>query len=365
MSFSQFIKISQLYGNYRKNSINISENSFNSHPKSLKLSIFRPKTMKDKKLSTNVCFQRNSKLKISNKESFESDFKNKKSINDHKIIYENIIFLLNNLVNDNKENENKLCNILETIYNFIDSININSTIQSDNFSTLNTNKSTKIIKKSSTYNASKKFPLKNKEIKKNEYDYLLYINELHKKLFKLEQELNIKSAKKRTVKENLNLLFKLDSSKFYTLDQLQIRNTSFSINADKNYLRINKLFDKDKRNKNLKISLKDIFNNIEKNEKENAKFYNNKKYLLSHPRLNFNGYIHNNNGRLSTVVNEKINRIPKEAFGVNLHTKLQLNCKSHLQLTFNPIKFRYEKLLENKNKNINMKNKKNSQILVD
>ena len=42
MSFSQFIKISQLYGNYRKNSIKISENSFNSHPKSLKLSIFRP-----------------------------------------------------------------------------------------------------------------------------------------------------------------------------------------------------------------------------------------------------------------------------------------------------------------------------------
>ena len=99
MSFSQFIKISQLYGNYRKNSINISENSFNSHPKSLKLSIFRPKTTKDKKLSTNVFFQKNSKLKISNKESFESDFKNKKSINDHKIIYENIIFLLNNLVN--------------------------------------------------------------------------------------------------------------------------------------------------------------------------------------------------------------------------------------------------------------------------
>lgn len=352
MSFSQFIKINQLYGNYRKQSIKIVENSFSSYHKPLQLSISRPKTTNDKKLATNGFSQKSGKLKIDNRKSFESDLKHKKSINDYNIIYEKIILLLNNLVNDNKENEKQLCKILETIYNFIESIDINSTIQSENFSTLNTNKSTKRIKKSGTYNTSKKFLFKNREIQKNEYDYLLYINELHKQLFKLEHELNIKSAKKRTVKENLNLLFNLDSSKFYTLDQLKIKNTSFSINAEKNHLKINKLLDKDKRNKNLKISLKDIFNNIEKNEKENKKFYNNKKYLLSHPRLNFNGYIHNNNGRLSSLVNEQINRIPKEAFGVNLHTKLQLNCKSHLQLTFNPIKFRYEKLIENKNKDI-------------
>ena len=352
MSFSQFIKISKLFGNYRKNSFNITENSFSSYHKPSKISIFRPKTTKDKKLYNNGFSKKNIKLSIYNKKSFESDLKSKKSMNDYNLIYENIIHLLNNLVNDNKENEKQLCIILETIYNFIDSIDINSTLQSENFSTLNTNKSNKRITKSNTYNTSKKFRLKNREMQKNEYDYLLYINELHKKLFTLEHELNIKSAKKNTVKENLKLLFKLDSSKFYTLDQLKMSNTSFSINVEKNSLSLNKLLDKDKRNKNLKISLKDIFNNIEKNEKENVKFYNNKKYLLSHPRLNFNGYINNNNGRLSSIVNEKINRIPKEAFGVNLHTKLQLNCKSHLQLTFNPIKFRYEKLIENKNKKI-------------
>ena len=212
-----------------------------------------------------------------------------------------------------------------------------------------TNKSTKRIKKSSTCNTSKKFELKNKEIQKNEYDYLIYINELHKKLFKLQHELNIKSAIKRTTKENINLLFKLDPSKYYSMEQLRIRSTSFTINAQKEQYGINKLLENGKKKRNLKISLKDIFNDIEKNEKDDVKFYNNEKYLLSHPRLNFNGYIHNNNGRLSSIVNERINRIPKEAFGVNLHTKLQLNCKSHLQLTFNPIKFRYEKLQANKN----------------
>ena len=349
MSFSQFIKISRIIENYRQKNNKKDHNSFNSYQKPIKISVSRPKTTSDNKISTYGFSQKNTKLKNKNKESFESGLIPKKNIDNYKKIYENIILLLKNIVNENKENEKQLCKILETIYNFIDNIDINNTRQSENFSTLMTNKSTKRIKKSNTCNSPKKFIHKKDEIHKNEYDYLIYINDLHKKLFKLQHELNIKSAKKKTPKENLKLLFALDSSKYYSFDQLKIRNTSFTINAQSNNLRLSSLLEKDRKKKNLKISLKDIFNNIEKNQKENVKFYNNKKYLLSHPKLNFSGYIHNNNGKLSSIINEKINRIPKEAFGVNLHTKLQLNCKSYLQLSFNPIKFRYEKLKRNKN----------------
>ena len=123
----------------------------------------------------------------------------------------------------------------------------------------------------------------------------------------------------------------------------------FSIIPKKKTFVTNKLLEKGKKKFNLKISLKDILDDCEKNSFSENKFYNNKKYLLSHPRLNFNGYIHNNNGKLSSIVNEKINRVPKEAFGVRLHTKFQSNFKSHLQLSFNPIKFRIEKLRANKN----------------
>ena len=349
MSFSQFIKISQTFGHYRQNNTQNNEHSYNNIQKNLKYSTSRPKTTKDKKLSTYGFLRKKNNLKIKINENLENNLMPIKNTEDYNEIFENIILLLKNIINDNKENGKQLCTILKTIYNFIDSLDINNNIQSENFSTLMTNKSTKRIKKSSTCNTSKKFELKNKEIQKNEYDYLIYINELHKKLFKLQHELNVKSAIKRTTKENINLLFKLDPSKYYSMEQLKIRSTSFTINAQKEQYGINKLLENGKKKRNLKISLKDIFNDIEKNEKDDVKFYNNEKYLLSHPRLNFNGYIHNNNGRLSSIVNERINRIPKEAFGVNLHTKLQLNCKSHLQLTFNPIKFRYEKLQANKN----------------
>ena len=293
---------------------------------------------------------KNEKFKIVNKESFNERSNNINNLKDYNEIYDKIILLLNNFINDNKNHENKLCKMLNLIYNYIYNINTRNKIKYENQSSLIVNKSSNKIKRCKTSNESKKFVIqqREKDFKKNEYNYLVYINDLHKKINKLEYELNIKSANKRTLKDNIKLLFIMDTAKYYSKEQLKIRKTSFSINAKKINFKINKLLEKGKKKNNLKISLKDIFNNYENHENEEVKFYNNKKFLLSHPRLNFNGYIHNNNGQLSSVVNEKINRIPKEAFGVSLHTKLQNNYKSYLQLTFNPIKFRVEKLRANK-----------------
>ena len=350
MSFSQFIKINQIIENYRNKDITNEESSFQNNHETIKSSSSRPKATKNKKLGTNINLIKKEKFKIVNKESFNEKLNNISNFKDYNEIYDNIILLLNNLINDNKNHENKLCKMLNSIYNYIYNINTRNKIKSENQSSLIVYKNSNKIKRCKTSNESKKFEIRQREkdFKKNEYNYLVYINELHKKITKFEHELNIKSAKKRTLKDNIKLLFNMDTTKYYSKEQLKIRKTSFTINAKKFHFRINKLLEKGKKKNNLKISLKDIYNDYERKDNEEVKFYNNKKYLLSHPRLNFNGYIHNNKGQLSSVVNEKINRIPKEAFGVKLHTKLQNNFKSYLQLTFNPIKFRVEKLRTNK-----------------
>ena len=79
------------------------------------------------------------------------------------------------------------------------------------------------------------------------------------------------------------------------------------------------------------------------------KLFRNKKYLLSHPRLNYNGYINNNNGKLSNIINEKLNKIPLDTFGVKMNTKLQTNAKIYSYLSFSPIKFKIEGIRSNKN----------------
>ena len=348
MSFSQFIKINKIIENYRAD--NSKEESNNqTYQESIKSSTIRPKSMRDKKVSTYKFLKKNNKYKIVKNNNYDENLMNIYNSNNYNEIYENIIAILNIFINNNKNYEKLLCKVLKAIYKYIYDFN-NNRIKTPNHSTLIVNKSSKKFKKSRTSsNASKKFELLNQDFQRNEYNYLMYINELNKKIFKLENELKIKSAKKKSVKENIKLLFDMESGKYYSYNELKIRKSSFSIIAKKKEYKTNKLLEKSQKKNNLKISLKDIINDCEENLKSDKKFYNNKKYLLSHPRLNFNGYIHNNHGKLSSIVNEKINRVPKEAFGVNLHTKLQPNYKTHLQLTFNTIKFRIEKLRDNKN----------------
>ena len=348
MSFSQFIKIHKILENYRADNSK-EKSSFQSNQESIKSATIRPKSTKDKKVATYKFLTKNTKYKIVKKDNYDESLMNIYNSNNYNEIYENIISILNNFINNNNNYEKLLCKVLKAIYKYIYDFNINR-IKTPNHSTLIANKTSKRFKKSRTSsNASKKFEILNQDFQRNEYNYLMYINELHKKIFKLENELKIKSAKKKTIKENIKQLFDMESEKYYSYNELKIRKSSFSIIAKKKEYKKNKLLEKGKKKNNLKIGLKDILNDYEENIKSDTKFYNNKKYLLSHPRLNFNGYIHNNHGKLSSIVNEKINRVPREAFGVNLHTKLQPNYKSHLQLTFNTIRFRIEKLRDNKN----------------
>ena len=132
----------------------------------------------------------------------------------------------------------------------------------------------------------------------------------------------------------------LDYNK-YDYNNLKIRSQSFTINNNNQIGKNNKF----------KISLKDIFNNCdyESHLPEKIKLFKDKKYLLSHPKLDYNGYINNSNGKLSNIVNEKLNRIPKETFGVNLRSKLQSNKKTFLCLSFSPTKFKIEGIRSNKN----------------
>ena len=363
MSFtSQFIKLNNEFGHYRQPEISKEDYSSQYH-ESLKssTSTFRPKSTRDKKLSTYKFSIKKTNFRFNKDEVLDENLKNIKKMNNYNEIFENIVVLLNNIINNNKNDEIQLCKLLKLIYKFIYEINNNHNNNlNNNFNnnhkaspehnlTLTVGQNSKRIKKSRTCNTSKNIRIQNKDYhyQSNEYNYLIYINELHKKLHRLETELNIKSAKKKSTKENIRLLFSMDTSKYYSKNDLKVRKSSFSINAEKKNFKINELLE-GKKKKNLKISLKDIYDEYEKNVNKDVKFYNNEKYLLSHPRLNYNGYIHNNNGILSSKVNEKLNRIPKEAFGVNLLTKVQMNYKSYLQLTFNPIKFRLEKLRSNK-----------------
>ena len=348
MSFSHFIKINKIIENYRADNSKEEQNFHNKH-ESIKSSITRPKSMKDKKISTYKFLENKDTFKILNKDNYDDNLLHIYNSNDYNEIYENIIFILNNFIKNNKSYEKLLCQVLRAIYKYIYDFS-NNKIKTSYNSTLITNKGSKIFKKSRTSSTSKKLELKNQNFLKNEYDYLMYINELHKKLFKLENELKIKSAKKKSLKENIKLLFDMDPSRYYAYNQLQIRKSSFSIIAKKEEFKTNNLLEsKGKKKNNLKIGLKDILDNYERNLNTDIKFYNNKKYLLSHPKLNFNGYMHKNYAKTSSIINERINRIPKEAFGIRLPTKLQSNYKTHLQLSFNQVKFKIEKIRDNKN----------------
>ena len=353
MSFSQFIKIKNIIENYRQTDEQKEDLSLHNNQESINSSMYRPKSTKVQKLFTNKLFRKNERFKNINKIGFDENLININNSNNYNELYENITLILKNIINNNKENENKLCKFLRSIYMYIYDLYINSKTKVNTHPSLMVDKSTQQKKRIKTTKSHNKLKMKNIDYKKNEYNYLMYINELHKKVFKLEHELNLKTASNKTKKNNIRLFFNMNSIKYHSDKGLTITKDFFSIIPSSNFHSkdsLNTISYQKQNKKNLKISLKDIFNDIEKKVNDNSnKIYNNKKYLLSHPKLNFSGYIHNNNGKLSSIVNEKINRVPKEAFGVRLHTKFQSNFKSHLQLSFNPIKFRIEKLRANKN----------------
>ena len=140
--------------------------------------------------------------------------------------------------------------------------------------------------------------------------------------------------------------------KFFSSNDLKIRNKSFTINSIvQNVLDTKLLENKTYRKNKLKISLKDIFEDFdyESNIFNKVKLLKNKQYLLSHPRLSYNGFLNNNKGKSSHIINEKLNKIPLETFGVKMNTKLQTNKKSYLYLSFSPTKFKVEGIRDNKN----------------
>jgi len=282
--------------------------------------------------------------------------------NDYNSIYKNIIILLNNIIIEYKYKENKLNEIFKLIYEYIYNINDKRNKRKKPKSSIKKQKSSmqivdnifkgnineKLIKNNNRNNSS----YEKSQI--NELNYLIYINELHKKIFNLEQELNIKTAK-----QILNKKIKLqDYNKYYSNNDLKIRSQSFTINSlVNNFLNKNLLENKNEKKNKLKISLKDIINdfNYDNNISYKLKLFKNKNYLLSHPKLNYNGYFNNNKGKLSNIINEKLNKIPLETFGVKMTTKLQTNKNSYLYLSFNPTKFKVEGIRSNKNiKNLNL-----------
>ena len=296
---------------------------------------------------------------LNNSSSENNENMNIYDLQDFNSIYKDIISLLNNYINDNKNNVNKLNKYMKLIYDYIYNIN-NNNIRKNIKSSIKKERSciqtfNNLLKDHTNDSLSKKnksnknINLLHTKYQINEYNYLIYINELHKKIFKLEQELNLNNARQISEKKKLKLQ---NYSKYFDSNDLKIRNQSFTIINQINNNEENKILScRNERKSKLKISLEDIFNDInyENVVPQKIKLFKNKNYLLSHPKLDYNGYIHNSNGKLSNIVNEKLNKIPMEAFGVNLKTKLQNNRNSYLYLSFNPTKFKVEGIRSNKN----------------
>ena len=368
MSFSNYIKDIVKFDKI------LGENSYSSYKINSK---YNNKSNEDKKTRNNRMLtpsaheieNRNLLLKRMSQREFSSeineniDFKNE--FNNYTFIYNNIILILNDLVNDYLNNNDKLCKILNSIFNYIydikfgkkkrniiKSANKTKRIQLQIFDS-NSNYFNKGNRGKLSSKKDKMTQRINSSIEKyhiNEFNYLIYINELHKKISNLEKDLNFESSRQILEKDKIKMKYHKNYDKIYSNKNLKIRSQSFTIknknNIEKNYSLL-----KIKKNK-FKIGLKDIFTDLDyENNKipSGIKMFEDKKYLISHPRLNFNGYINNNNGRLSNIINEKLNKLPKETFHVNMRSKFQQNRNSNSYLSFSPIKFKIEGIRSNKN----------------
>ena len=373
MSFSNYIKENNNFEKLRYRDITQKKDFYSNYKANIKSMSGRKKIknlMKNRILTPNFIkleernkFLNNLSSKENNNETNEN-INNINEIDDYNSIYENIILLLNNLINDNSNNSYILCKLLQTIYEFI--YNINNEKNKEKI--INRLKSP--VKRGKSYiqmfynNLSKENinndKLKNKKSKLihrinsslekyhiNEFNYLIYINELNKKIFDLEQKLNIDSVKQNLEKEKIKNRSYLQYNKFYLSKDLKIRNQSFSINSPYNNYKQNSLLDNKK--EKLKISLKDIFINSDYEDKiiaKDLKLFKNKKYLISHPKLKYYGY-NNNNERISNIVKDQLNKMPMETSGFKMFTKFQSKKKSNGHLSFSPIKFKTEGIKTN------------------
>ena len=368
MSFSNYIKDIVKFDKI------IGENSYSSYKINSKpnnQSIEEKKTRNNRILtpSAHGIENRNKLLKGMSQREYIGEINEnidpKNEFNNYSFIYNNIILILNDVINDYLNNNDKLCQILNSIFNYIYDIkfgkNKRNIIKSANKTKLTQlqifdSNSSGLDKRNKGKLSSKKNKITqriNSSIERyhiNEFNYLIYINELHKKISDLEKDVKINSSRQISDKDKIKMKYHINYDKVYSDKKLKIRSQSFAIKS-KNNIEKNHNVLKIKKN-NFKIGLKDIFTDFDyENNKipSGIKMFEDKKYLISHPRLNFNGYINNNNGRLSNIINEKLNKLPKEAFHVNMRTKFQRNKNSNSYLSFSPIKFKIEGIRSNKN----------------
>ena len=374
MSFSNYIKYKHIYENYRKDEnrnvkeYNTSNYKLTKKCMSAKNNIIYEKNNLNNRIKTpnfNNIIERNQLFfsfdSLNKKGKSKEDINKIYDSNDFISIYKKIKILLKNIILEYNNQKSKLCKILHVIYEYIYNLNLkqykrenfksafkkdNNILKSfDNLLNQNTNEGESNKKINSIFSPFEKY-------KVNEFNYLLYINELNKKLFSLEQELNNKNANLIYGKKKLKLKY---CTKFFSIQDLKIRNQSFTINGfGQNYLDNNYL--KNKNEKNLKISLKDIFNDLdyENNIPYTIKLLRNKQHLLSHPKLNYNGFSNSAKGKISNIAKDKLNRISVETFGIQKNNRSKLNKKCLLYLSFNPNEFKAE--IEKSNRNIKTMN---------
>ena len=240
--------------------------------------------------------------------------------NDYVSILNSINTLINSIIFKNQENSEKLCLYLKDIFYYLynilnkticekenkgeESIFENSRIKSCinifNIANHNSNKSIK------TNNSKKQKEKIINNYKINEFKYLFYINEQNKKIYNLSKKLILKNAKQKFKKNE----------------------------------RENKCFP-------LYNKYESLHNNSNSNTNTENKYKDKKKYLLSHPKLNYMGYYSNN--KVSGIMNSNLNKIKKGLFRVNSCSKIIENKSAYFPLAFQSTQFKVEKIRNNKN----------------
>ena len=275
--------------------------------------------------SANYIFNNHKKISdliLSSKENIiTNDIENTFKINwnDYISILNSINTLINSIIFKNQENNEKLCFYLKDIfyylYNILNNIicekenkgeesifensRIKSCINIFNSTNNNTNKSIK------SNNSKKQNEKLINNFKINELKYLIYINEQNKKIYNLSKKLLIEDAKQEFKKDEQN-------NKCFPL-----YNKYESLHKSRNNSKNNKNKPKDQ-----------------------------KKYLLSHPKLNYFGYYNNN--KVSGVMNSNLNKIKKGLFRINSCSRIIENKTAYFPLAFQSTLFKVDIIRNNK-----------------
>ena len=204
MSFSNYIKDNNIFESYRKDermtrelshtNYNVNINSLNLHKKN------KNKKLNNRILTPNINdLEKKNKLSnyLNSNNSEEEDYikyiNNAFFIDDCNSIYKNIISLLSDLIKKYKNNYFKLNKYLKSIYEYIFNIENKINNRKKPKSAIKPAKSDiNIVENIIIENPNDKINIKNNRIKSsyeklhiNEINYLVYINELHKKIFNL------------------------------------------------------------------------------------------------------------------------------------------------------------------------------------